>query len=202
MTDQKSMVPVVTGVILAAGAASRMGQPKLLLSWKGEPLIRHAARCALQSGLAPLVVVTGAYAAEMQIALAGLAVSLVHNPDWQAGQSTSVRSGLAVLPDRTQAVIFLLGDQPFVTSELLRALVNTYAQTRPTILAPFVGEKRANPVLFDHSIFEALGQLKGDAGARSLFTQYPPTPMPWADERLLLDVDTPEDYQRLLAVEG
>jgi len=201
MSDQPLAALPVSGVILAAGAASRMGQPKLLLQWKGEPLICHAARTALQAGLDPVVVVTGSYAAKMQAALAGLSVRLVHNPDWQTGQSTSVRAGLAALPDHIQAVIFLLGDQPFVTAGLLLALVNTYARTRPTILAPFVGEKRANPVLFDRSIFPALGKLQGDAGARSIFAQYPPTPMPWPDERLLFDVDTPGDYQRLLALE-
>ena len=193
--------PAVSGVILVAGAASRMGQPKLLLPWKGEPLVRRAANTALQAGLDPVVVVTGAYANEIRAALAGLPLGLVHNPDWQTGQSTSVKTGLAALPAQTRAVIFLLGDQPFVTPDLLQALVKTYARTRPAILAPFVGAKRANPVLFDRSIFETLGQLQGDAGARTIFAQHPPTPMPWPDERLLLDVDTPEDYQRLLTAE-
>jgi CTP:molybdopterin cytidylyltransferase MocA len=123
-----------------------MGQPKLLLPWKGEALICHAARTALEAGLTPVVVVTGAGAVEMQAALTGLAIQMVHNPDWQVGQSTSVRAGINALPEQTQAVIFLLGDQPYVSSELIQTLVKTYAQTRPTIFAPFVGEKRTNPV--------------------------------------------------------
>lgn len=188
----------IAGVILAAGVASRMGQPKLLLPWKGEALIRHAARTALEAGLESVVVVTGTRTVEIQTALTGLAVQTVHNPDWESGQSTSVRTGIKALPKHIEAAIFLLGDQPYVSSELIRALIKTYTQTRPTILAPFVGEKRTNPVLFDRSIFNALCQLQGDAGARSIFAQYPPTPMPWLDERLLFDVDTPEDYQRLV----
>lgn len=144
--------PQIAGIILAAGAASRMGQPKLLLPWRGEALICHAARTALAARLAPVIVVTGSGAVEMSAALQGLKVDVVHNPDWQTGQSTSVRAGLRALPKQTQAVIFLLGDQPYISPELLQALVKTYAKTRPVILAPFVGEKRTNPVLFDRSI--------------------------------------------------
>jgi molybdenum cofactor cytidylyltransferase len=188
----------IAGVVLAAGAAARMGQPKLLLLWNGETLIHRAARIALEAGLQPVVVVTGAWAVEMQTALTGLTIQVRHNPDWEVGQSTSVRAGIGALPDQTEAVVFMLGDQPYVSSELIQALVKTYTQNRPVILAPFVGEKRTNPVLFDRSMFNALCHLQGDAGARSLFGQYPPTSMPWPDEKLFLDIDTPEDYRKLI----
>jgi molybdenum cofactor cytidylyltransferase len=202
LDQPKHLISPVAGVILAAGAASRMGQPKLLLPWLGEALICHAARTALAAGLDPVVVITGASEAGIRSALDGLAVQMVHNPDWEAGQSTSVRVGIEALPSKTQAVIFLLADQPFVTPELVQALVQTYLQNRPAILAPFVGEKRTNPVLFDRSIFEYLRGLQGDAGARTIFTRIPPTRMPWPDARLLFDVDTPQDYERLVASSG
>ncbi len=198
MDEQPASPSPVAAVILAAGAASRMGQPKLLLPWKGEALIRHAARTAIQAGLDPVVVVTGAASDDMQTALSGLALKLVFNPDWQAGQSTSVRIGIQSLPAQARAVIFLLGDQPYVSADLLKGLVRAYIDTQPLILAPFVAEKRANPVLFDRAVFGEMLALQGDAGARTIFAQHPPTPLPWPDERLLFDVDTPEDYQRLL----
>lgn len=190
----------VAGIILAAGAASRMGQPKLLLPWKGEALIRHAVRVALGADLEPVVVVTGSRAQDIQNALLGLTVNVIYNPDWEAGQSTSVRAGIRALPPQVRAALFLLGDQPFVSVELIRKIVETYSSSRSAIpiLAPFVGEKRSNPVLFDRSIFDVLCGLQGDAGARSIFAQHPPQAMQWPDERLLLDIDTPEDYQRLL----
>ena len=198
MDDPENTAPLVAAVILAAGAASRMGQPKLLLPWNGEPLICHAARTALDAGLAPVVVITGAGASEIQAALKDVAVKIVFNQDWENGQSTSVRVGLNALPPQVQAVLFLLGDQPYVTVVLIQKLVKTYSVTRPAILAPFVGEKRSNPVLFDRSTFDVLSRLQGDAGARSIFAQYPPQAMQWPDERLLLDIDTPQDYQRLV----
>jgi molybdenum cofactor cytidylyltransferase len=198
MNKQKNDVAgPVAGIILAAGSASRMGQPKLLLPWKGEMLIRHSARIAL-SCLEPVIVVTGAWATETQDALTGLAVQVIHNPEWETGQSTSVRAGINALPEQTAAAIFLQGDQPYISTELIQNLVKSYKQTRPTILAPYVGGKRSNPVLFDRSIFKVLCQLQGDAGARSIFAQYPPTSLIWSDERLLFDVDTPEDYQKLI----
>jgi len=198
MENQSHTIASVAGIILAAGAATRMGQPKLLLPWKGEALICHTARTALKSGLAPVIVVAGAWKTEIQTALNDLDVKVIDNPDWKTGQSTSVRAGVRALPQHTPAAIFLLGDQPFVSTELIQALLQMYIHNHPMILAPFVGGKRANPVLFDHSIFETLCTLKGDAGARTIFAQYPPAQMDWPDERLLFDIDTPEDYQRLL----
>jgi hypothetical protein len=100
-------------------------------------------------------------------------VKVIHSSDWEAGQNTSVRAGIRVLPAQTTAAIFLLGDQPFVSVELLHALQKNYVQNRPTILAPFVECKRSNPVLFEHSVFETLCALQGDAGARIIFAQYP-----------------------------
>lgn len=194
-TPEKSSI---AGIILAAGGASRMGQPKLLLPWKGETLIHRAALVALQAGLDPVVVVTGASSREIATALSDVPVQIVNNPNWQTGQSTSVRAGIQALPQNTQAVVFLLGDQPFVSVALLQALISAYQNTYPSILAPFVDGKRSNPVLFDHAVFDVLCRLQGDKGARSIFDQYPPAAMEWPDDRILLDIDTPEDYQRLI----
>lgn len=198
MDDPEKAAFSCAGVILAAGAAARMGCPKLLLPWKGEALVCHVARAALTAKLAPVILVAGAWMDEIQAALAGLDVRVIHNARWESGQSSSVRAGVQALPAHTAAAIFLLGDQPYVSPELLQALQQAYLRDRPAILAPFVAGKRSNPVLFERSLFEALCALEGDAGARSLFAQRPPAPLAWPDERLLFDVDTPEDYQRLV----
>lgn len=191
----------VAGVILAAGAATRLGQPKQVLPWRGQPLVRHVALAALSAGLSPLVVVTGAYPTLVQQALEGMPVQVIHNPDWQAGLSTSVRCAVRSLLHSVGAAVFLLADQPQVPVTLLRDLVEIHARSRSPIVAPLVDGQRANPVLFDRQTFPDLLNVSGDAGGRALFARYRVEWLPWHDARLLLDVDRPEDYQKLLDLE-
>lgn len=188
----------VGGVLLAAGKSGRFGQPKQLLDFHGQPFVRAAAKQALAAGLNPVIVVCGAHAEQVAAAADGLAVQVVYNPHWHSGQASSIRAGIAALPENAGAAVFLLADQPQVTAEVIRALVERHAQTRDAVLAPYVFDRRANPVLFDQVTFEALGRLTGDVGGRGIFSQFSPRYINWYDKRLLLDVDTPEDYARLL----
>lgn len=201
----------IAGIILAAGSASRFGAPKQLLEWRGQPFVRQVAQTALQGGLRPVIVITGFRASEVESALQGLPVTILPNKEWKTGQASSVRAGVDYLLHPPQNIsgsresrvrvgggIFLLADQPQVTVEVIRALVEGHAQSLPAILAPLVlEEKRANPVLFDRSMFQDLSTLEGDAGGRALFSKYPVAYLPWHDESLLMDVDTPEDYKKL-----
>lgn len=188
----------IAGILLAAGESSRLGKPKQLLFWKGKPMIRWVAETALAAGLSPVVVVTGAYADRVRPALAGLPVSMVHNSEWQAGQSTSVQKGVHALPEEIGAALFLLSDQPQIPATLVRTLVETHSQTLSPIVAPMIDGRRGNPVLFDRITFTEFSTLAGDVGGRKLFSRYPVTWVDWHDGSLLLDVDTEEDYQRLL----
>ena len=138
----------------------------------------------------------------MRVALAGLPVELAHNPEWSSGQSTSLSAGLLSLPPQTGSAVFLLADQPLVSPGLLRGLVEIHAAARPPIVAPLVRGQRGNPVLFDRSTFPDLLALSGDVGGRALFNRYTVSWLPWNDASLLLDVDTPEDYQTLLDMSG
>ena len=192
----------VAGIILAAGGASRYGSLKQLLEWQGCPLVRHAALTALQAGLSPVVVVTGAGAELVAEALSGLPVRQVYNPAWQQGQSTSLQAGLRVLPPTSSGAIFLLADQPNITPGLIQALVEAHSQSMAPIAAPLVDGQRGNPVLFDAVTFGDLLQLSGDAGGRQLFRKYPLQYVPWHDRSVLLDIDTPEALTRLSGEDG
>ncbi len=189
------------GVLLAAGSASRFGQPKVLLDWHGKTLLRHIAEIALQAGLSPVIVVAGAEVEQIRAALADLPVRIVENTEWLRGQSTSLQAGLnAISPAHAGSAIFLLGDQPFVPPDLLYQLCAEHLKILAPIVAPRVNGQRANPVLFDRSTFPELLTLQGDQGGRKLFDRYSPHWIEWEDARLLEDIDTPEDYQRLLTV--
>ena len=202
-------------IILAAGEATRFGSAKQLLDWKGKPFVRHIAETALHSRLWPVVVVTGFCAPEVESCLKDLPVDIVHNPAYQQGQSTSIKAGINYLEtsrkgesDDTSvgsgggqagAAIFLLADQPQIPSEVIRALTESHTRGLHPIIAPLViEERRANPVLFDQVTFPELLQLTGDIGGRAIFSKYKVEYIPWHDDILLLDVDKPEDYQRLV----
>lgn len=189
----------IAGVILAAGGSSRMGQSKLLLPWKGEALIRWPVKAALQAGLSPVIVVTGAYAEAIEQTLAGLDVVIVHNPDWAEGQSTSLRSGMAALPNDIEAAVLLLGDQPQLLVDLIQDLVREYRENAPAvpIYISAYQEKRGNPVLFDRSVFQELQSLSGDAGGRQIFSKHPLMYVPVNNPDQLFDIDSPADYRHL-----
>lgn len=189
------------GIVLAAGESSRYGQPKQLLDWKGEPFVRAVARTALQAGLSPVVVVTGANREQVESSVNDLDVSTVYNEQWKTGQASSIRTGLDALAIAHKAggAIFLLADQPQLTTSVLRALLEKHAEGLYPVVAPMVIDRRANPVLFDQTTFPDLLTLEGDAGGRAIFHKHRVEYLPWHDDRLLLDVDTPEMYQRLIA---
>jgi molybdenum cofactor cytidylyltransferase len=200
----------IAGVILAAGESRRYGQTKQLLDWKGQPFVRVVAKTALEAGLTPVTVISGANAEEVEAAVNDLNVNIVRNEDWKSGQGSSIKAGIFHLtstlsPSQAEGVggaIFLLADQPQVTPSIIRALVEKHAEGLYPIVAPMVIDRRANPVLFDRITFPDLLKLEGDVGGRAIFHGHRVEYLPWHDDRLLLDVDTPEMYRRLISDES
>lgn len=190
---------MITGILLAAGRSTRMGEPKLLLLWGNIQLVRHVAQIALRSTLDHLVVVTGHRAEHVQAALGGLPVTLVHNDAFLDGQSTSVRAGIAALDANVEAAMILLADQPLLQSSTIDALIAAYHKHQALIVAPRYKGQRGNPVLFNRALFAELGTLQGDQGARPVLQAHRQHLhlLDVADEGVLLDLDTPDAYQQL-----
>jgi molybdenum cofactor cytidylyltransferase len=195
--------PRVSAVVLAAGLSRRMGaRNKLLLSMGGEPMIRRVVRGVLAAGFAEVVVVLGHQADEVRRALDGLGVRQVQNDAFESGQVSSVRAGLAALEQPADAVAICLGDQPLVGRVELLALRAAYAR-RPhgSILVPFRGEDRGNPVVMDWQSAQQTLERGTNFGCRHFMDENPERVYRWPapSEHFVRDIDEPADYETLLA---
>jgi 4-nitrophenyl phosphatase len=190
----------IAGVLLAAGASTRFGQPKQLLDWGGVPLVTHMADTALAAGLDPMVAVLGHAAEEVRAALANTQVQPVMNWRWREGLSTSVQIGLAMLPPDSTGVVLLQCDQPLVTPNLLQRLISRFEETAAPIVYPAHGGQRATPVLFARSLFPELAAVTGDQGGRVVIACHAEeaATVEVEDPDVLMDIDTPEEYRQLV----
>jgi molybdenum cofactor cytidylyltransferase len=185
------------GIILAAGSSSRLGTPKQLLLWQGQPLVRIVSQKLLMTGIQPIIVVVGAEKNTVKKALEDLDITTVENLYWKEGISTSIRAGIAALPDNIQAAIFATSDQPFVPESLIRKLIDEYGQTGAEIICPECKGELRNPVLFDKSLFAELTQLEGDTGGKALFDHHQVSRVEWQNEEDFRDIDTQEEMQEM-----
>jgi molybdenum cofactor cytidylyltransferase len=193
----------VAGVILAAGSSSRMGSNKMLLPLEGEALIRRAVRQALAAGLDPVLVVLGHEADRARLTLEGLPCTTVLNADHAQGVRTSLRAGVGALPGETPAAVVILGDMPFVTADMLRALLARYRDQKPPLVVSRYGEVTAPPILYDRSLFEELVAGEGEGCGKHVVKSHrqEAVMVDWP-EAALADVDVPADYERLKAQAG
>jgi len=186
----------VAGVILAAGGSSRFGEIKQLLPWKNKNIINTVVETAALAGLDPILVVLGANAGLIQASLDNETVQVVTNPDWDKGQSTSLKAGVAAIRQTVDGVLFLLCDQPHLTVNLVDAVVEEGLRSGK-VVTPIIDDRRANPVYFPASCFPLFDTLEGDAGGRQIIPACPHTTLPWLDDWMARDIDTPEDYRAL-----
>ena len=182
----------VAGLVLAAGGGRRLGgRAKALVEIGGEPLVERAVRTARLGGCDPVVVVLGAEA-ETVLRRADLADCVVAvNEGWADGMGSSLRVGLAAIPIGPRAVAILLVDQPFVTAEAVRAVIDSGA----TVAAATYGGHRGHPVLIASEFWdEVAASAVGDQGARAFLAEREVTLVEC--EGSPADIDTPEDLAR------
>jgi molybdenum cofactor cytidylyltransferase len=190
----------VGAIILAAGASNRIGRPKQLLEFRGESLIRRAAAAALHAECGHVVIVTGANAEAMRYALRGLNVQEVENPQWESGMASSIRIGTAAIMaanPKTDAIVLMLCDQPFVTSEVIGKLINAHRETGCSIVASSYGDTFGVPALFEKSHYAELKTLEGDSGAKEIIQEHLARAQLVNFPEGAIDIDTPEDFARL-----
>jgi molybdenum cofactor cytidylyltransferase len=186
----------IAAVVLAAGRSTRMGGPnKLLAEIAGRPLLRIVVEEALASRASPVIVVVGHERAEVENALAGLRVQLVHNPDFAQGLGTSLKAGIAAVPAEADGAIICLGDMPQVDASLIDRLIAAFDPDRGALIVmPTVEGRRGNPVLWSRRFFPDLMAIEGDVGARHFIGRYSEAVLevPLEGRAALVDVDTPE----------
>lgn len=187
---------MIAALVLAAGAARRFGEQKLLAPLAGRPVVRWVAERAVEAGIGEVVVVLGQEEERVRAALAGLPLRFIANPDHARGMSTSLAAGVAALPPATRAAVVLLGDQPTISADAVRAVADAWRRTGSPIVLPVYAGTPGHPVLFAAAVFPELLAVRGDRGGREVVNREParvhrldlPLPAP-------PDIDTPADLR-------
>jgi molybdenum cofactor cytidylyltransferase len=193
-------------IVLAAGASSRMGEPKQLLKFEGETFLRRSVRAALETRSHPVVVVLGFCADVLREEIVDLDALTVVNQEWQEGMSSSIRCGLrraleSAAPAEIEAAILMLCDQPYVTSSVIERLIDAYREGHAPVVASEYeagGEKTLGaPALFSRALFPELMALNGIEGAKRIIARHHREAAVVAMPEAAFDVDTPGDYRAL-----
>ncbi|MBM3503527.1 MAG: 4-diphosphocytidyl-2C-methyl-D-erythritol kinase [Alphaproteobacteria bacterium] len=188
-------VPRIAAIILAAGQSRRMGRNKLVTPVGGVPMVSRVVDAVERSQAGPTIVVTGHDAEKVREALLGRALTFVHNPEYAAGLSTSLKAGIAALPEDCDGAIVVLGDMPAIRADHLDRLIAAFNPVEGrAICVPTNAGKRGNPVLCGREFFAEMKDIAGDVGAKHLLGQHPDRVCEVAvdDDAVLVDVDTPE----------
>lgn len=189
---------MISAVILAAGASTRMGRPKQLLKLGDKTILEHVIDHVSRADVGEVIIVLGAYREQIERSIAACPVRCVFNPYFASGQGSSVAAGSAAVKPETGGILFMAGDQPLLPTESIDQVIAAYTGSDALIVRPETGM----PAVFHIGLRAELEQLSGDTGGRQLMDRY-------RDRMLIvpgcpgamqsLDVDTEEDYRRVLA---
>jgi molybdenum cofactor cytidylyltransferase len=195
---------LISAVILGAGRSTRFGAKKQLLKFKGATLLETVVGSFLESKVDEVVVVLGNVAKEIQANSDFGHARVVINNAYAKGMSTSLRAGIDAVNPEANAVIIGLGDQPLISARTIDLLVEKYLETGGPIVAPFFQRRRGNPVLFDKRLFPELRNVQGDTGAKASVESHTDqvVKVQVDDYGVLFDIDTQDDYDRLLRTSG
>ena len=192
--------PFISGILLAAGLSSRMGEPKQLLPFGESTIVETVVDSMLGAKFDEVIVVVGHSATQVREQLGTRPIRIVFNPDYREGMLTSAQAGIQALQG-SEAFALMLVDQPFITSELIDRVVDAYVQTDSGIALPSYNYKRGHPVIFDQRYANEILALDTESGGvRTLFKKHGDDIhyVTVDTDRVLRDIDYREDYERAL----
>ena len=188
-------------ILLAAGGSSRLGRPKQLLPWGRATLLHRTAATAVETGLAPVIVVLGAEAGLCRREVESLPVRIVVNEEWAEGMGSSLRVGVQalekLLPD-ADGVLVMLNDQPRISAATLQALAELWQTSGKAAAAGYYAERAGVPAVFGRELFGELKELRADAGAKKILERHGDDLVKMEMPEALVDIDSAEDYWREL----
>lgn len=191
---------MISGIVLAAGTSTRLGTPKQLLELDGRPLLQHVVDAASGSCLDEVLIVLGHEAEMIRIALTlPDDARTVLNEDYESGQSSSLRAGLAAASHQAEAVAILLGDQPGMSPALIDAVIERWWSADAPVVRPIFHGTPGHPVIVGRSEWSSFASVEGDRGAGAEMERVPGARIEIVEMGMppLEDVDTWEQYERI-----
>jgi len=197
MLGKKTNIEVL---IMAAGASRRLGQPKQLVEYQGQTLIRRISKEAIDADIGNVTIVTGYDHVTIESEIRDLHVDVYYNEEWEEGLGASIRNGLKHIlkekPD-TNAILLTMVDQPYVDGTHLKKLAKAYDPSRPMIIASAYSSTFGVPVLFDSHYFDLMKELIGDEGGKKVFVKYLRNIVEIPFIEGAIDIDEKEDLKSL-----
>lgn len=187
---------MISGIIFASGFSKRMGQDKLLIELGGQKIIERVIKSAVNSKLDRLVIVYRKE--ELKKIAEDYDIEGILNEKANLGQSESMRLAIKNIEDKSD-FMFIMGDQPFISSDLINQLIDEYKKTDNGIVVPYYNLKRGMPSIMSWTYRDELLNIKGDRGGRDLIERYPRDVkfLYFKDEKLGIDIDSLEDLERI-----
>jgi molybdenum cofactor cytidylyltransferase len=193
---------MVSAILLGAGESKRMGRNKLLLPWRGKTLLEHCVDTLLRSKIKEVIVVLSDKSKEMRSPLEKSSffmrkkLKVTMNPQYRRGMSTSIKKGIQGVDPRSDGILIALGDQPFLKTRTVNALIRAFNQGRGEIIVPSFKKRKGHPVIFHRRFEKELLRLREDVGGKSILQKYSKNvkAVPVKSEGVIKDIDTRKDY--------